>query len=61
MKLKQIMTLERQKDDGSPLGFEWFNCTPVRVNRKLQNNHPVEFRLSSAIKNQTATLKKINL
>jgi hypothetical protein len=46
------LTLERQKDDGNPSGFEWFNCTPVRVNRKLQNDHPVIFfRLSSAKQN----------
>jgi len=37
------LTLERQKDDGNPSGFEWFNCTPVRVNRKSQNDHPVIF------------------
>ena len=37
-------------------GFEWFNCTPVRVNRKSQNNHPVifeSFRVGSA-KNKLA-------
>lgn len=27
---EQIATLERQKDDGIPSEFEWFNCTLVR-------------------------------